>query len=65
MLRVLIELLAQTGIRLPETLSEITRLTQCGTTFRYDNFEPATSGERVKWLEVIQGLRACFEPLLR
>lgn len=64
-LRVLIELLAQTGIRLPEALSEITRLTQFGTTFRYDNFEPAPHGERVKWLESVRGLRAFLEPLLR
>jgi HEPN domain-containing protein len=64
-LRVLIELLAQTGIRLPETLSEITRLTQFGTTFRYDSFEPAPYGERVKWLETIRSLRVFVEPLLR
>jgi HEPN domain-containing protein len=43
-LRVLIELLSQTGIGFPETLSAITRLTQFGTTFRYDNFEPTPSG---------------------
>jgi len=64
-LRVLIELLVQTGIRLPETLSEIARLTQFGSTFRYDNPEPVPQGERVKWLESIRSLRAFLEPWLR
>jgi HEPN domain-containing protein len=64
-LRVLIELLAENGIQFPEGLSEINRLTQFGTTFRYDNFEPAPAGERFKWLELIQSLRAFLEPLLR
>jgi len=64
-LRVLIELLAQAGIKLPEEFAEITRLSQFGTTFRYDNFEPAPQGERMKWLESIRSLRAFLEPLLR
>ena len=64
-LRVLIELLAKDGVQLPGGLSEINRLTQFGTTFRYDNFEPVPAGERFKWLESIQNLRAFLEPLLR
>lgn len=63
-LRVLIELLAKSGVHLPEPLSEITRLTQFGTTFRYDNFQPSSLGERVKWLESIKSLRSFLEPLL-
>jgi HEPN domain-containing protein len=64
-LRVLIELLTENGIRLPETLSGITRLTQFGSTFRYDTPEPVPHGERAKWLDSIRSLRAFLEPLLR
>jgi HEPN domain-containing protein len=64
-LRVLMELLAASGVHLPDGLSEITPLTQFGTTFRYDNFEAAPQGERMKWLELIRSLRAFVEPLLR
>lgn len=64
-LRVLIELLAQGGVQLPEGLSEITRLTQFGTTLRYDTFLATTGDERAKWLEWIRSLRAFIEPLLR
>jgi HEPN domain-containing protein len=64
-LRVLIELLANNAIQLPEKFSEITRLTQFGTTFRYDSFQPVTKGERGKWLESIRSLREFLEPLLR
>ena len=64
-LRVLIELLTENGIRLPDTLAEITRLTQFGSTFRYDTPEPVPQGDRVKWLKSIRSLRACLEPLLR
>jgi HEPN domain-containing protein len=63
-LRVLIELLAQGGVQLPEALSEITRLTQFGTTFRYDTFRSAGPGERMKWPELIRSLRAFVEPLI-
>ena len=52
-LRVLIELLANDGVQLPEGLVEITRLTQFGTTFRYDTFLPAAGDERAKWLDWI------------
>jgi HEPN domain-containing protein len=64
-LRVLMELLTASGVQLPDGLSEITPLTQFGTTFRYDNFEAAPQGERVRWLELIRSLRAFVEPLLR
>ena len=63
-LRVLIELLAKGGVQLPEPLSEITRLTQFGTTFRYDALLSAAHGNRAKWLEWIRDLRAFVEPLL-
>ena len=53
-LRVLIELTSGQGIRLPEKLAEIDRLTQFGTTFRYDSISihrppptsPITSSRR-------------------
>jgi HEPN domain-containing protein len=63
-LRVLVELLAQGGVQLPEALSEITRLTQFGTTFRYDTFLSAAHGDRAQWLKWIQELRAFIAPLL-
>jgi HEPN domain-containing protein len=64
-LRVLIELLENNGIHLPEGLSEIARLTQFGTTFRYDTFLSPADGDRVKWPEWIRSLRAFVEPLIR
>lgn len=63
-LRVLIELLATGGVELPEPLSEITRLTQFGTTFRYDTFRTSGPGERMRWPELIRSLRAFVEPLV-
>ncbi len=64
-LRVLIELLAQHGVQLPEGLVEITRLTQFGTTFRYDTFLPMSGDERATWLDWTRGLRAFIEPLIQ
>ena len=64
-LRVLIELLANDGVQLPEGLVEITRLTQFGTTFRYETFLTAAGDERAKWLDWIRSLRAFVEPLIR
>jgi HEPN domain-containing protein len=64
-LRILIELLASDGILVPDAISEVTRLTPFGTTFRYDHFPPATHGERARWLESIRRLRAFVETLLR
>ncbi len=49
-LRVLVELLSAEGIRLPETLAEIDRLTQFRTTFRYDSISIADGRGRVLWL---------------
>ena len=63
-LRVLIELLAQDGVQLPEGLVEIARLTQFGTTFRYDTFLHTAGGERATWLDWIRSLRAFIEPLI-
>lgn len=63
-LRVLVELLAKSGVQLPDTLSEITRLTQFGTTFRYDTCQSSGPGERMRWPELIRGLRAFVEPLV-
>jgi HEPN domain-containing protein len=62
-LRVLIELLSAEGIRLPEQLAEIDRLTQFGTTFRYDSI--ADGSDRAIWLGWIQALRAFVEPFIR
>ena len=64
-LRVLIELLANDGIHLPGNLSEIARLTQFGTTFRYDTLLSTAHCDRATWLEWIRSLRAFVEPLLR
>ena len=64
-LRVLIELLSAEGIRLPEKLAEIDRLTQFGTTFRYDSISIADGRDRASWLGWIQALRAFVEPLIR
>ena len=64
-LRVLVELLSAEGIRLPEKLAEIDRLTQSGTTFRYDSISIADGRDRVIWLGWIQALRAFVEPLIR
>ena len=64
-LRVLIELLTAEGIRLPEQLIEIDRLTQFGTTFRYDSVLVADGRDRAIWLEWIRALRAFVEPLIR
>lgn len=63
-LRVLIELLAHAGLQLPESLGEITRLTQFGTTFRSDTFLATAGDERPKWLDWIRSLRAFIEPRL-
>ena len=64
-LRVLIELLSAEGIRLPDKLAEIDRLTQFGTTFRYDSISIADGRDRAIWLGWIQALRAFVEPLIR
>jgi HEPN domain-containing protein len=64
-LRVLIELLSAEGIRLPEKLAEIDRLTQFGTTFRYDSISIADGRDRTIWLGWIQALRAFVEPFIR
>ena len=64
-IRVLIELLANEGIRLPAELSDIDRLTPFGTTFRYDVLQHAAEGDRSRWLEWIRRLRSFLEPLLR
>ena len=64
-LRVLVELLAKDSIQLPEELSQIARLTQFGTTFRYDAIQSAAEGERAKWLDQVRSLRAVAEPLIR
>lgn len=64
-LRVLIELLAAEDIRLPAKLAEIDRLTQFGTTFRYDTTSSVDATERVLWLEWIHALRSFAEPLIR
>ncbi len=64
-LRVLVELLFAEGVRLPEKLSEIDRLTQFGTTFRYDSISIADSRDRMIWLGWIRDLRAFVEPLIR
>ena len=64
-LRVLIELLSAEGIRLPEQLAEIDRLTQFGTTFRYDSISIADGSDRAIWLGWIQALRAFVEPFIR
>ena len=64
-LRVLVELLSAEGIRLPEKLAEIDRLTQFGTTFRYDSISIADGRDRMIWLRWIRELRAFVEPLLR
>ena len=64
-LRVLVELLSAEGIRLPEKLAEIDRLTQFGTTFRYDSISIADSRDRMIWLWWIRDLRAFVEPLIR
>jgi HEPN domain-containing protein len=64
-LRVLIELLSAEGIRLPEKLAEIDRLTQFGTTFRYDSISIADGRDRAIWLGWIQALRAFVEPFIR
>ncbi len=64
-LRVLIELLAKDGIQMPEELSQIARLTQFGTTFRYDAIQSVAAGERAKRLDWVQVLRAFTEPLIR
>lgn len=62
-LRVLIELLAEAGIRIPEELSAVTRLTPFGTTFRYDTMQQG-AGDRAEWLALIKSLRAFVETLL-
>ena len=64
-LRVLVELLSAEGIRLPEKLAEIDRLTQFGTTFRYDSISIADGRDRMIWLGWIRELRAFVEPLIR
>jgi len=64
-LRVLVELLSAEGIRLPEKLAEIDRLTQFGTTFRYDSISIADGRDRMIWLGWIRDLRAFVEPMLQ
>lgn len=64
-LRVLIELLALDDIRLPAELTDIDRLTQFGTTFRYDTILAGDVCDRAIWLRWIQALRVFIEPLIR
>lgn len=52
-------------LQLPEKLAEIDRLTQFGTTFRYDSISIADGSDRVIWLGWIRALRAFVEPLIR
>lgn len=63
-LRVLIELLSGEEIRLPEKLANIDRLTQFGTTFRYDSISIADGSDRAIWLGWIRDPRAFVEPLI-
>lgn len=63
-LRVLIELLALDNVRLPEKLAEIDRLTQFGTTFRYDTILAGDGRDRTLWFGWIRDLRAFVEPLI-
>jgi len=62
---VLLRKARQDEIQLPEELSQIARLTQFGTTFRYDAIQSAAEGERAKWLDQVRSLRAFAEPLIR
>lgn len=62
---VLLRKARQDEIQLPEELSQIARLTQFGTTFRYDAIQSAAEGERAKWLNQVRSLRAFAEPLIR
>jgi HEPN domain-containing protein len=64
-LRVLIELLAEDGITLPAELAEIDRLTQFGTTFRYDTIPAVEGSHRTIWLAWTRALRSFVEPLIR
>jgi HEPN domain-containing protein len=64
-LRVLVELLSAEGLQLLEKLAEIDRLTQFGTTFRYDSLSFADGKDRVIWLGWIRDLRVFVEPLIR
>ena len=64
-LRVLIELLAEDDITLPAELAEIDRLTQFGTTFRYDTITAAEGSQRSIWLAWTRALRSFVEPLIR
>ena len=64
-LRVLIELLAEDDITLPAELAEIDRLTQFGTTFRYDTINAAEGSHRTIWLAWTRALRSFVEPLIR
>jgi HEPN domain-containing protein len=54
----LIDLLAQSGMSLPEDLAGIDRLTPFGTTFRYDEPLPQSDETRRQWLGWIRSLRA-------
>ena len=63
-LRVLIELLAMDDIRLRAELADIDRLTQSGTTFRYDTVLTGDVCDRAIWLRRIQALRVFIEPLI-
>ncbi len=63
-LRVLIELLATTGVALPDYLNDIVRLTPFGTTFRYDETLNLSGRDRAQWLAWIHELRAFVEPLI-
>jgi HEPN domain-containing protein len=64
-LRVLIELLAEVDITLPAELAEIDRLTQFGTTFRYDAIPAVEASQRSIWLAWTRALRSFVEPLIR
>lgn len=54
----LIDLLAKAGIRLPEDLAGVDRLTPFGTTFRYDEPLPRSVEARRQWLDWVRSLRA-------
>ena len=62
---VLLRKARQDEIQLPEELSQIARLTQFGTIFRYDAIQSAAKGERAKWLDQVRSLRVFAEPLIR
>jgi hypothetical protein len=60
-LGVLIELLSNAGVALPQDLADIDRLTPFGTVFRYDEILPQAGQNRVQWLTWIRHLRGFVE----